>query len=472
VFLPLYEAKMIHQFDHRFGSFEGIETRTNTSLPTSDSAAYARADNVILPWYWAPEHEVEAALKDWDRQWLIGFRRISNATNERSFLVSALPRTAAGDSVFFISPKHTAVGVAGLIGCLNSLTLDYIVRQKVAGLNMNFFYVQQFPVLPPSAYSPADFLFIVPRVLELTTTAWDVQSFSDDVWRDADRDLRAAIKREWQENRQVTGGHPVKPPDWYTQVENVFPHPPFRWSEERRAKLRAELDAYYARLYGLDEQDLRYILDPADVYGPDFPGETFRVLKKNEIERYGEYRTQRMVLEAWRTLEPSGAVRTTGFAEQMQEAARLAHEFPAEPESWGFYAYSDGPADAGGGTGGFLWFASREQMLDFVKRYLPYWCPRPDRADPRQAAAGVREILARPSVTPAEAVRMKLNDALKGFAQIVWLGRFEELLSTDTPFAREIRDWFWSNSGRKNGSTTIPRNQALRFAERLQEYGL
>jgi len=74
---------------------------------------------------------------------------------------------------------------------------------------------------------------------------------------------------------------------------------PYRWDENRRAILRAELDACYARLYGLTRDELRYILDPHDVYGPDFPGETFRVLKENEIRKYGEYRTRRLVLEAW-----------------------------------------------------------------------------------------------------------------------------------------------------------------------------
>jgi hypothetical protein len=75
--------------------------------------------------------------------------------------------------------------------------------------------------------------------------------------------------------------------------------PPFIWNEQRRAILRAELDAYYAKLYGLTRDELRYILDPSDVYGPDFPSETFRVLKNSETKKYGEYRTQRLVLAAW-----------------------------------------------------------------------------------------------------------------------------------------------------------------------------
>ena len=79
----------------------------------------------------------------------------------------------------------------------------------------------------------------------------------------------------------------------------TVPRAPYRWDEARRALLRAELDAWYARAYGLTRDELRYILDPADVHGPDFPGETFRVLKEKETAKFGEYRTRRLVLEAW-----------------------------------------------------------------------------------------------------------------------------------------------------------------------------
>ena len=81
---------------------------------------------------------------------------------------------------------------------------------------------------------------------------------------------------------------------------------PFRWDEVRRAQFRAELDATYARLYGLTRDELRYILDPKEVYGEDFPGETFRVLKEMEIKQFGEYRTRRLVLEAWDRLGKGG----------------------------------------------------------------------------------------------------------------------------------------------------------------------
>lgn len=67
-----------------------------------------------------------------------------------------------------------------------------------------------------------------------------------------------------------------------------------------------DLDVRYARLYGLDERELRYILDPADVYGEDYLSESFRVLKEKEIAEFGEYRTRRMVLDAWERMKGEG----------------------------------------------------------------------------------------------------------------------------------------------------------------------
>jgi hypothetical protein len=78
-------------------------------------------------------------------------------------------------------------------------------------------------------------------------------------------------------------------------------HEHFRWDEVRRAQLCAELNACYVRLYGLTRDELRYILDPKEVHGEDFPGETFRVLKEKEVRLHGDasHRTSRLVLEAW-----------------------------------------------------------------------------------------------------------------------------------------------------------------------------
>jgi len=334
IYLPLYEAKMIWHYDHRFGTYEGVTSRRSTHLPTPDAAQHADPRFVVQPWYWVPAEEVAARLGDWPRGWLLGFRRITNATNERSAVFTLIPRAGAGDNVFLLLPNVDSILAATLTGNLISLPFDWVVRQKLAGVNMNFFYVQQLPVLTPDAYTPEDLRFIVPRVLELTYTAWDLKPFADDVWKDADDALRQAIQRQWEENAAQTGGHAWQLPDWieaYPEIETDpakgIPFPPFKWNEARRARLRAELDTYYARLYGLTRKQLRYILDPADLTESEledildpweevrdpldpegyaervrkstFPGETFRVLKEKEIRLYGEYRTRRLVLEAW-----------------------------------------------------------------------------------------------------------------------------------------------------------------------------
>ena len=96
---------------------------------------------------------------------------------------------------------------------------------------------------------------------------------------------------------------------WQTQTVDGFAEDlgytgePFRFDPEHRHRLKCELDAYYAKLYGLTRDELRYVLDPADVMGEDYPSETFRVLKNKEINEFGEYRTRRLVLEAWDKLE-------------------------------------------------------------------------------------------------------------------------------------------------------------------------
>lgn len=125
-------------------------------------------------------------------------------------------------------------------------------------------------------HTPEALAFIVPRVLELSYTAFDLAPFYDDV---------VAENPAFDPRPDAERGQP------------------FPWNPERRARLRAELDAYYARLYGLTRIDLRYVLDPSEVMGADYPSETFRVLKDKEIRQHGEYRTRRLVLAAWDRLE-------------------------------------------------------------------------------------------------------------------------------------------------------------------------
>lgn len=202
-------------------------------------------------------------------QWLMGWRNITNSTNERSFICSAMPLCGVGHSMPIWTIDAQPKLAAAFLGNTSALVFDYCARQKLGGTNMTFGYVKQFPTLPPDRYTDVDLAYIVPRVLELTYTAHDLAAWAKDL------------------------GHNG---------------PPFPFNPERRAQLRAELDAYYARLYGLTRDELRYILDPADVMGNDYPSETFRVLKNGELREFGEYRTQRLVLAAWDALHAGEAI--------------------------------------------------------------------------------------------------------------------------------------------------------------------
>lgn len=257
--LPLYEAKLIHQFDCRWATYES-DGRVRDALCTEK-----RNPNFdVVPQYWIDADLVKTKLGGSFPDYLIGWRDVTNATNQRTVISSVIPAWGVGNNFDLISTSQSALLNACLIADFNSFAHDWCARQKIGGMHLNFFVVAQIATLAPSAYSQDDIDFIVPRVLELTYTSHSLKGWAE------------ALGYEGE---------------------------PFVFDPERRAILRAELDARYAKLYGLNEQELRYILDPADVYGEDCPSESFRVLKEKEIAEFGEYRTQRMVLDAWHIQE-------------------------------------------------------------------------------------------------------------------------------------------------------------------------
>jgi hypothetical protein len=209
--------------------------------------------------------QVDVWMQRRSPKWLMGWRRNARATDERTTIATVMPLSGQGDSMFLWTASTAIVETrsAALLANLGSLIFDFVARQKVGGVNFSFYYFKQLPVFPPEIYTEKDLLYIVPRVLELTYTAHDLAA--------------------WAQDLGYTGQ-------------------PFPFNPERRAQLRAELDAYYARLYGITRDELRYILDPSDVMGDDYPSETFRVLKNGELREFGEYRTQRLVLAAWDAL--------------------------------------------------------------------------------------------------------------------------------------------------------------------------
>ena len=255
--LPLYEAKLIHHYDHIWASYAADGSCRDVPFIEKQDP-----DLMQRPRYWVRREDVQARLKaqGWDRKWLMGWRDITNATNERTAIASVIGRVGVGHTMPLLLSSLAPEELACLLANWNSLIVDFVARNKVGGTHLTYFFVKQFPFLTPTIYGRSGINFIQSRVLELTYTNHDLKPWAEDLGYDG---------------------------------------PPFRFDPERRALLRAELDAYYAHLYGLNRDELRYILDPADVMGSDYPSETFRVLKNNEIRQFGEYRTQRLVLEAW-----------------------------------------------------------------------------------------------------------------------------------------------------------------------------
>ena len=231
--------------------------RNQGKLPELDQVAHANPGWVTLPRYWVPKDEVTARLDNtWDRDWLLGWRKISRASDIRTVVACIIPRAAVNDAFLLMMPRPDPRLVAGLCANLSTIPFDYCARQKGGGINLNYFTMRQFPALQPDAYRmPAAWEpsiqirdWLIPRVLELTYTAWDLKTFAEDCGDDG---------------------------------------PPFIWDSERRFQLRCEIDAAFFHLYCVSRDDAAYILD------------TFPVLERSEKREHGEYRTKRVVLETY-----------------------------------------------------------------------------------------------------------------------------------------------------------------------------
>jgi hypothetical protein len=344
--LPLYEAKMMHQMDHRWATFLAEKDSTDVTVDQKADVSFA-----AQPEYWVPYTETvlrttyidssvvgalrkEDALKlrelcqhlamtepdnklqkvyldavksddivqnllhvaeEFCPKYLMGYRKITNAITIRTVVATVLPLCGTGDSLLlFRSTKCQASLEACLVANLSTIVFDFVSRMKLGGTNFSYFYMKQTPVLPPESYNSEAINYIVPRVFALTYTATDIVEWARALWNDASVDLRKLILAQHKDLPTGTDIDALAVSDF-----DPATIPPIVFEDAHRAKLRAELDAYFARLYGLSRRDLEYILDPKAVMGDDYPSETFRVLRDSEISTYGEYRTQRLVLEAW-----------------------------------------------------------------------------------------------------------------------------------------------------------------------------
>ena len=269
LYLPLYQGRMIWHFDHRANSVRINPGSTHNPYLSETVTEAQHADPGFLPYtqYWVPAQNVKEALPQ-SRGYALGFRDIARPTDVRTVIASIVPWAGVGNKVPLLvegeQPTNNKAGQSASLGegvswpisqallmaNLNAVCLDFIARRKIHGTSMNWYIVEQLPVIAPADYNQqfgdktaSD--LVRDHVLRLTYTAHDMTPFARD-----------------------------------------FDHegPPFVWDEEERRHLRARLDALYFHLYGLSREDAAYVLN------------TFPIVRREDVAAFGRYRTKDMIL--------------------------------------------------------------------------------------------------------------------------------------------------------------------------------
>ena len=257
--MPLYEGKMVQAFDHRAASVVvNLENQHRPAQPEPATLDQHRDPEWLPdPQFWVMRSETSFP----DASYLLGFKDVTAPTNVRSMIAALIPGSGVGNTLPIVSiDGRAAADAALLLANFDTVPFDYVARQKIQGQHLNWFIVEQLPVVPPETYETVRFglrtagEIVREAVLELTYTAHDMAPFARDM------------------------GH-------VDAAGDVLP--PFVWDEERRLRLRAKLDAVFFHLYGVtDRNDVRYIYS------------TFPIVEREETTAYGTYHSRDLCL-AW-----------------------------------------------------------------------------------------------------------------------------------------------------------------------------
>lgn len=266
-FVPLFEAKMIGHFDHRFANIVGDKDIVRMSGVPAEPTSHSQHDDpefVAIPRYWIPEPALRERIEGkLERRWFIGWRDICRATDARTLIATILPLAGAGDTILAMESSASPTKTACLSGALQSFVVDFVSRQKIGGIHLKFHVMRQIALLPPETYDDSHqwlrndtSRWIASRVLELTYTAWDLEPFARDCGYDG---------------------------------------PPFHWDEDRRFKLRCELDAAYFHLYLGSDEDWQQtgsaeLLEsfPTPHAAVEYIMDTFPIVRRKDIARTEE----------------------------------------------------------------------------------------------------------------------------------------------------------------------------------------
>ena len=269
--VPLYEGKMVQPFDHRAAGI--VVNPANVHRPAQPEPASLEQHRnpgwLPEPQFWVLKSETSFP----EASCLLAFKNVTAPTNARSMIAALLPAVGVGNSLPVVALDEPGAGAAMLLANFNAVPFDYVARQKIQGQNLNWFIVEQLPVVPPERYETVRFgprtagEIVRESVLELTYTAHDMAPFA--------RDMGYVDE---------TGAVPL----------------PFAWDEERRLRLRARLDALFFHLYGVTDRD-----DVRHVYS------TFPIVERQERSAYGRSRSRDLCLSWINALaagEPDAAI--------------------------------------------------------------------------------------------------------------------------------------------------------------------
>ena len=249
--LPLYEGRMVSQFDHRAKGYRSGRGRAAEWIELSHE------DKSIQPQWYISEAAIPSKLGDRWKQYRVGHCLISSPTNARS-LVGALlpPRCVAGHSVFTVvfEELHEWYYMIWL-ALANSFCMDFIARKKVS-LNMTYSIMDTFPFPRLPLGDP-----VVDKLMPLSMRLSCVGEEMRDYW----------IK--------------LSNYGWVVAVP-LSESPPSYTDPNDRLDALAQIEAVVAReIFGLSREEIEYVLD------------TFPIVRESDIETYGDYRTKLLILE-------------------------------------------------------------------------------------------------------------------------------------------------------------------------------
>ncbi len=228
VALPLYEGRMIGQFDFSEKGWVSGKGRSAVWHEIRWSQKHIEPQYLMLKAHVLGSGIGYAGPK-------IAYMRIASATNSRTMTSTFLDGPPAGDSVFFFrSTTASPIDCALIVGAFGTFSYDFQVRNRLGGLNMSEFVIVETAV-PAMRRSEQLTAAVVGAVQRL--------SINDKTFAPSLLQIAAALPRQGAEIGTVS--------EWA-----LTPH--------ERLRVRCILDAAVAAFYGLNLDDLKWILKDCD----------------------------------------------------------------------------------------------------------------------------------------------------------------------------------------------------------------